>query len=140
MFEELIVRWFQFSTFSSLMRLHGHRAGGPPSNECGATNGDNELWNLATEGSPSYSALVRLVLLRAELADYTLSINREWVETGFPMMRPMFLAFPLDAACQGADVEDQFMYGGDWLVAPIVTYQTYSRSVYLPLLPENYTW
>ena len=41
-FQELIVRWFQFGAFCPLFRLHGHRDGGPPSNECGPTNGDNE--------------------------------------------------------------------------------------------------
>jgi len=29
--EELLVRWAQFSSVSPLMRLHGHRNGGPPS-------------------------------------------------------------------------------------------------------------
>ena len=81
-----------------------------------------------------------MVLLRAELADYVVAINREWAETGMPMMRPMFLAWPLDPACQGRDVEDQFMFGPNWLAAPITTYQTYSRSVYLPLLDANHTW
>ena len=40
-FQELITRWFQFGAFSPLFRLHGHRDGGPPSNECGGTNGDS---------------------------------------------------------------------------------------------------
>jgi hypothetical protein len=140
MFEELIVRWFQFSAMCPLMRLHGHRAGGPPANECGATNGDNELWTLADEGSPRYNAMLRMVLLRDQIADYVVAINREWVETGFPMMRPMFLQFPHDPLCQGADVEDQFFFGDKWLVAPITSYQTYSRSVYFPLLPANMTY
>ena len=122
------------------MRLHGHRAGGPPADECGATNGDNEIWNLAPEGSDRYAALLRMVLLRAQIADYVVAINHEWVETGFPMMRPMFLAFPLDPLCQGPDVEDQYMFGPEWLVAPITSYQTYSRSVYLPLLPVYMTY
>ena len=29
--QELYVRWFQFGSVSPLMRLHGHRNGGPPS-------------------------------------------------------------------------------------------------------------
>ena len=41
-FQELIVRWFQFSALTPLMRVHGHRAGGPPIDPvCGLTNGDN---------------------------------------------------------------------------------------------------
>lgn len=38
-FQELIVRWFQFGAFCPLFRLHGVRKGGPPANECGSTNG-----------------------------------------------------------------------------------------------------
>jgi hypothetical protein len=34
-FQELIVRWFQFGAFCPLFRLHGHRDGGPPENQCG---------------------------------------------------------------------------------------------------------
>jgi len=56
------------------------------------------------------------------------------------MVRPMFLNFPLDAACQGADVEDQFMFGAQWLVAPVTAAGVASRSVYLPLLNETTEW
>lgn len=82
MFEELIVRWFQFSAMCPLMRLHGHRAGGPPDNECGATNGDNELWNLAPEGSDRYNAMLRMMSLREELRQYVLELNTEYTITG----------------------------------------------------------
>ena len=41
-FQELVVRWLQASAFFPIMRLHGQRKGGPPSDECGATGGDNE--------------------------------------------------------------------------------------------------
>lgn len=32
------------------------------------------------------------------------------------------------------------MFGPDWLVAPVYTYQAASRSVYLPALDANHTW
>ena len=40
-------------------------------------------------------------------------------ESGLPPMRPLFLDFPADPACW--EVEDQFLLGGDMLVAPVVT-------------------
>jgi len=45
-------------------------------------------------------------------------------------MRGLFHEFPDDAAAW--DVADQFLYGPDLLVAPVVTAGATSRSVYLP--------
>ena len=51
----------QFGAFSPLFRLHGHRGGksAPPSNQCGPTNGDNEVWNLAKD--PEHYAAIEKV-------------------------------------------------------------------------------
>lgn len=45
-------------------------------------------------------------------------------------MRPLFFDFADDP--QAAEVEDQFLFGPDLLVAPITEYQARSREVYLP--------
>jgi alpha-D-xyloside xylohydrolase len=136
-FQELIVRWFQFSAFSNLFRLHGHRAGGPPSDpQCGGTNGDNEIWNLATDPA-HYNAIVAVMHLRESLREYISQINVEAVTTGWPMMRAMFLEFP-DLEAQGPELfADQFMFGKEWLVRPVTTYQATSVSVYLPALDTS---
>ena len=78
--------------------------------------------------------------LRENLRQYVSDINAVAASTGYPMIRPMMLEYPLDPACQGADVEDQFMFGPSWLVAPVYSYQAASRSVYLPALPPNNIW
>ncbi len=113
MFQELVVRWLQASAFFPIMRLHGQRRGGPASDACGATGGDNEPWTLLPDAA-HYDALAAVMALRVELRDYTLSINRATVASGLPMVRPMVLAFPGDAGCGGADVEDQWMCVGAW--------------------------
>ena len=139
-FQELIVRWFQFGAFCPLFRLHGHRGGvHPPSNECGGTNGDNEVWNLAKEPS-HYAAITNMMRLREELREYVSQINLEAANSGMPMVRPMFLQWPLDPVAQTAEVEDQYMFGPDWLVGPVYTHGATSRSIYLPPLPANKTW
>jgi hypothetical protein len=97
------------------------------------------VWNLAQEPA-HYDGIVAVMRLRENLRQYVSDINAETAATGFPMIRPMFLQWPLDAGCQGADVEDQFMFGSSWLVAPVYTYQAASRSVYLPALPPNNVW
>ena len=51
-------------------------------------------------------------------------------ETGFPPMRPLFVDFPDDPAC--ATIEDQYMFGAEILVAPILQHGARERRVYLP--------
>ena len=50
--------------------------------------------------------------------------------TGTPIMRPMFYDFYMDEVCYG--LEDQYMFGEDILVAPIMKQHQTSRKVYLP--------
>jgi alpha-D-xyloside xylohydrolase len=45
-------------------------------------------------------------------------------------MRPLFVDFPGDAVCYA--IEDQFMFGPDVLVAPVIEQGARSRKVYLP--------
>lgn len=139
-FQQLIVRWFQFGAFCPIFRLHGHRAGGPPADHCGPTNGDNEVWNLAAEGTVHYSAIAAVMRLREDLRDYVQRLNNESVATGVPMMRPMFLEFPGDAVCVNNSAEQQFMLGDAWLVAPVVAANASSWPVYLPALSGNHQW
>ena len=137
-FQDLIVRWFQFGAFCPLFRLHGQRKGGPPANECGSTNGDNEVWNLAKDPK-HYNSIVTVMRLRENLRSYVTDINEEAAATGMPMMRPLVLQFPDDPNCAAGYVEDQFMFGPDWLVAPVLG-QVSSRSLYLPKLDPSETW
>ena len=51
-------------------------------------------------------------------------------EKGLPPMRPVFFDFADDP--KTAEVEDQFLFGPDLLVAPITRYEERSREVYLP--------
>eukprot|EP00754_Rhynchopus_humris_P034842 Rhum_TRINITY_DN16441_c0_g1::Rhum_TRINITY_DN16441_c0_g1_i1::g.163192::m.163192/K01811/xylS, yicI; alpha-D-xyloside xylohydrolase len=140
-FQELIVRWFQFGAFCPLFRTHGHRAGGPPATpQCWQTNGDNEVWNLAKDAE-HYDALVGVIQLREGLRDYVVRINAESVATGVPMMRPMFLEFPNDAVCTGSNATyNQYMFGPDWLIAPVTSSGAKSWPVYLPALPATEQW
>ena len=81
--------------------------------------------------------------LRADLRDYTLKINRVTAETGLPMVRAMVLAFPDDPACAAATtlLESQWMYGPDYLVAPVLAAGQTARDVYLPDISSySATW
>jgi alpha-glucosidase len=57
-------------------------------------------------------------------------VMRESSHTGLPAMRPLMLEFPDDPATHGLD--DQYMFGSDILVAPVLRESVTTRSVYLP--------
>lgn len=135
---ELIVRWMQFAAFCPLFRLHGHRLGGPPPNECGPTNGDNEIWTIAPAPS-HYNAIVTVMRLREQLRPYVAAVYAQAAVTGLPMLRPMFLQWPGDGYVQAhaEELSDQYAFGPTWLVAPVLSYGATNRSVYLPVLPAS---
>ncbi len=56
-------------------------------------------------------------------------------EKGIPPMRPLFFDFSEDESAWA--IEDQFMFGPDLLVAPVLYEGLRSREVYLP---ANVTW
>ena len=55
---------------------------------------------------------------------------RETSETGAPLLRTMFYEFPQEAECW--KLEDQYMFGAKYLVAPILEAGQRERRVYLP--------
>ena len=133
-FRELIVRWFQFGVFCPVFRLHGIRQ---PGTMIGAeqTGAANEVWSF---GDEQYTIIRQLLFLRERLRPYVMAQMRKASESGLPPMRPLFVDFPADAASW--DVEDQFLFGDDILVAPVYTEGARTRRVYLPAGPEGTTW
>lgn len=55
---------------------------------------------------------------------------RQAHEKGSPVMRCLWYEFPDDEACW--EVEDQFMFGSSFLVAPVLEAGVRERKVYLP--------
>jgi alpha-D-xyloside xylohydrolase len=133
-FRELVVRWFQYSAFCPLFRLHGMREPLPqlelPPGQSQAqimTGGPNNVWSF---GEEAYAIIKDVMALRERLRPYLMDQMRAAHEKGTPPMRPLFFDFPNDTAA--IDIEDQFMLGPDVLVAPILYPGATSRSVYLP--------
>jgi len=125
-FRELLVRWFEYGAFCPLFRLHGDRL---PNTAMGPdmTGGPNEIWSF---GEDAYPVLKDYVLLRERLRPYLHAQARRASKTGVPIMRPLLVEFPEDETCWGVD--DQFMFGPDLLVAPVVEQGARERAVYLP--------
>ncbi|MHA6523236.1 glycoside hydrolase family 31 protein [Tessaracoccus sp. G1721] len=131
-FHELLVRWFQFGTFLPVMRLHGDRAPGVPVTGADGVSrqpsgAPNEVWSY---GEEVYGILREHLFLREALRDYTRSAMAEAHRDGQPVMRGVFHGFPDDPVAW--TVTDQFLFGPDLLVAPVVEPGARSRPVYLP--------
>ena len=134
-FHELLIRWFQFATFGPVLRLHGDRSphdipklsdksdGGGVAH----TGRANELWSY---GENVFEILKKYLFIREELKPYIASLMREASDDGSPLLRAMFYEFPEDEACWGMD--DQYMFGARYLVAPVMALGARERRVYLP--------
>ena len=55
---------------------------------------------------------------------------KEAHEEGRPVIRTMFYEFPEDGKCW--ELQDQYMFGSEYLAAPIFHLNQFEREVYLP--------
>jgi len=119
------------------MRLHGDRrpTGNPVYRKDGSTalftGSDNEVWSYGTK---AYEILINYIKLRELLRPYIRSLMLDAHENGAPVMRPMFFEFADDK--ESWLLKDQYMFGPDILVAPILEPKAVSRQVYLPVGAE----
>jgi alpha-glucosidase (family GH31 glycosyl hydrolase) len=133
---ELHIRWFQFGAFNPLFRSHGRQwhlrlpwgwDGGD-----GGPVGDG-AWKVdpAELTRPEVEVILRKYLeLRYRLMPYLYTAVRECHETGLPIMRALWLHYPDDATAVARG--DEFLWGRDLLVAPVVEKGATMRKVYLP--------
>ena len=70
------------------------------------------------------------IRLRESMKDYLRQTMKEAHEKGTPVIRPLFYDNPEDPAVQ--DVEDEYLFGHDLCVAPVLTAGTVCRKVVLP--------
>jgi alpha-D-xyloside xylohydrolase len=91
------------------------------------TGGPNEVWSF---GEEAYQIMAHYLRVRERLRPYILEQMARASQDGTPVMRPLFFDFPEDEACYL--VEDQYMFGPNLLVAPVLEYGAQSREVYLP--------
>ena len=128
-YHELIIRWFQFGTFCPIMRMHGKRL--PMIDIKGSLVGSgspNELWSY---GDETYKIMSKYLQVRERLKPYILKNMEVASKEGIPMMRPLFFDYPNDQVCY--KIEDEYMFGPDLLVAPVLEYKAQSRKIYFPV-------
>lgn len=110
--EELYRRWLPMGFLTSHTRAHG----APPT----------EPW-LYNKEFTDYSR--KCAEMKYSLMPYIVKEAEECAANGWPMFRALQVEFPEDPGVW--QIEDEYMFGKDFLVAPLLT-QTRKRSVYLP--------
>jgi alpha-glucosidase/alpha-D-xyloside xylohydrolase len=132
---ELYTRWFQFAAFNPLFRSHGrtwhlHLPWGWNTSEFGP---------IETPGHPDPSELHnaevepicrKYLELRYRLLPYNYTLMREACDSGLPPMRALWLHYPKDP--EAVKLGDEYLWGRDLLVAPVVEKGATSRRLYLP--------
>jgi alpha-D-xyloside xylohydrolase len=138
-FKELLVRWFAWGAFCPVFRMHGERSPWYEREQefvdgvRQLTSGqDNEVWSF---GEDNYEILKKYLFIREALRPYIRECMKAASENGSPVMRPMFFEFPEDKTCWA--VEDQYMFGPDLIIGPVMEEGVTERSLYLP---EGVKW
>lgn len=112
---ELMHRWIDLSTFTPVMRSH---------------EGNRPLDNLQIDSTPEIlEHFARMSKVHARLAPYVRSLIEEAMATGLPLQRPLFLHYDDPTHYE---VQDQYLYGADMLVAPVIEASANGRLVTLP--------
>ena len=134
-FKQLLIRWYQFAVYSPVLRMHGERGpiNIPPLDDRDWGGGylhtghSNELWSY---GEENYRIMKHYYEVRMAMKEYIKGLFEEASENGSPLLRAMFYEFPEDPKCW--ELQDQYMFGDRYLVAPVFHLNQWQREVYLP--------
>jgi alpha-glucosidase len=122
--EELLLRWYELGAFSPVMRTH---------------EGNRPDDNLQIDSTSDLMAgFVRWSRIHAQLAPYVAHLASEAQTSGLPAQRALFLHNPHDR--ETFTIQDQFLYGADLMVAPVIEAGASMRTVYLPGGSWRHVW
>jgi alpha-glucosidase len=95
--------------------------------------------NLQIDSTPDLIAgFVRWSRVHAALAPYAAHLVAETQASGLPAQRALFLHYPDDR--ETFTIQDQFLYGADLMVAPVIEAGAVMRKVYLPGASWRHMW
>ncbi|MGA7745039.1 MAG: TIM-barrel domain-containing protein [Polyangia bacterium] len=121
--QEMNARWFEFSTFLPILRVHGQAP-------------YREMWEFGGDTSAAYAAMLKFDKLRYNMLPYIYSLAGAVTQHAGTIMRPLVMDFRSDTTAR--ETGDEYMFGPAFLVAPVTTYQATTRSVYLPTTPGGW--
>ncbi|MDE5676041.1 MAG: DUF5110 domain-containing protein, partial [Muribaculaceae bacterium] len=86
--------------------------------------------NIAPENHPAYQSVVYYTNLRYDMMPNIYSLAGKTHFDDYTVMRPMVMEYTADPATRS--IQDQFMFGNAFLVAPVYKYNARNREVYFP--------
>jgi len=113
-YAEIFVRWFQWSTFCPILRVHG-------------TIFPKEPWRFPKEYQ---DVILKYIRLRYELLPYIYSLAWMTYSNGYTIMRPLVMDFRNDKSVY--DLDEQYMFGPYIMVSPVTLPSIREKDVYLP--------
>ena len=120
-YQERMIRWIQVSVWLPVMRVHGYMS-------------RTEPWNYPPEVEELFVEAIRQ---RQTLRPYLEECARRVSEEGYTIMRPLYFDFPTDE--RALNVSDEYMFGPDYLVCPVLKPGITEMEVYLPDNPGGWT-
>lgn len=137
---ELYLRWFQFGAFCPLFRCHGRNwklrlPWGWNTGDPGPLEINNYNGAAIPDASQLHNAKVEPICrkyleLRYRMLPYLYSAVHECVATGLPIIRALWLHYPEDP--KAVACSDEYLWGKNVLVVPVVEKGATTRQVYLP--------
>lgn len=112
--EDLYCRWLPFGFLTSHTRAHG----APPT----------EPW--LYDSKRVQDVFRKSAEMKYRLMPYVYAQAKECTEKGLPMLRALFMEFPDDPGAW--KVDDEYLFGSQILVAPLLESGITGRTVYLP--------
>ncbi len=113
---ELYARWSEAAALMPFFRVHN-----------GPIEGPHMPWSYDAATETTWAAMATL---HQSMAPAFVSAWKEALETGMPVVRPLWLADPASAATPHND--DEWLVGPDVLAAPVIEEGATSREVWLP--------
>lgn len=116
---ELYLRWLQLAVFHPLMRTHSS-----------GDHGEQEPWSFGEEATDLAREAIEM---RYRLLPYHYTTFQQYVSEGSPMLRPLVFIDQEDSNTWYR--QDEFMFGDNILVCPVLEPNRESRRLYLPKGP-----
>lgn len=113
-YQELFTRWLQFAVFNPMFRIHG-------------TGEGKELYSFPESVR---GPLLDAVALRYRLLPFLYAQSWQVAANGASFLYPAGMVFPGDRAAQ--DLRDEYLFGRNLLVSPVIEPGATARAVYLP--------